>query len=149
MKFVPAQYCSLKTEVSKESGKKHHDLTLQLIKVEDKSVAVGKDFDNYTGKLNDSKQAFILTRERASELAKVIKQQQLTVTELKEKPFTSNPPQPYITSTLQQDANRRLHLTAKMTMQIAQKLYEEGFITYMRTDSPLCLKKQLQILERE
>src|SRR4029079_8040692 len=57
------------------------------------------------------------------------------VSELEDKPYTSKPYPPFTTSTLQQEANRKLGFTARRTMQVAQSLYENGHITYMRTDS--------------
>ncbi|MCP5787295.1 DNA topoisomerase, partial [Klebsiella pneumoniae] len=59
----------------------------------------------------------------------------LAVTSVEEKPYTRRPYAPFMTSTLQQDAANKLHFSSDRTMRIAQKLYENGYITYMRTDS--------------
>ena len=138
MKFVPANYSSLRADLAINSDQSGSEFSMQLSRVGDKVVAAGKDFDSYTGKLTKGKEdkIAIVDHQYAENLATKLQQETWQVESVKEKPFSSNPPQPYITSTLQQDANRRLNLPAKATMQIAQKLYEEGFITYMRTDSP-------------
>ena len=67
-----------------------------------------------------------------------------SVVDLEEKPVTRRPSPPFITSTLQQEANRKLGLSARETMRIAQTLYERGFITYMRTDSVTLSESALQ-----
>ena len=78
---------------------------------------------------------FSLTESQSDELVKELKSGNWIVTDIKKKPRTSNPKPPFTTSTLQQEASRKLRSSARQTMSIAQKLYENGFITYMRTDS--------------
>lgn len=99
-------------------------------------VAGSKDFDSVTGRLSDSKQILVLDQPAAEALVETLKDATWTVGEIKERPVVSRPAPPFITSTLQQEGNRKLRLSAKDTMKVAQKLYENGFITYMRTDSP-------------
>lgn len=106
-------------------------------------VATGKDFDGRTGKLVTNG-AVVLD----GGLAKTIQQQlagaKFIVSEVEEKPVFRKPPAPFITSTLQQEANRKMGLGSRETMQVAQKLYEQGLITYMRTDSTSLSQEALQ-----
>lgn len=96
-------------------------------------LATGKDFDAETGNLKTN--ALILTPEQAGAFVRELKTGELTVTGVQEKPFKETPPAPFTTSTLQQEASRKLKFTPAHTMALAQTLYEQGFITYMRTDS--------------
>ncbi|MBR4477398.1 MAG: DNA topoisomerase I, partial [Spirochaetales bacterium] len=99
-------------------------------------VANGKDFDSETGKYMGSSKVLLLSKEAAKALVDSLKDSDFTISDVKEKQVTQRPAPPFITSTLQQEGNRKLHMSAKDTMRIAQSLYENGFITYMRTDSP-------------
>ncbi len=100
-----------------------------------KRVATGKDFDGLTGKLLAGKDMIVLDLKAADQILSEVKSKTWTVAEVEEKPLTRKPYAPFITSTLQQESNRKLGLSSRETMQVAQKLYEQGFITYMRTDS--------------
>ncbi len=100
-----------------------------------KRVATGKDFDGLTGQLSSGKDMIVLDQKRAGQILSEVKDKTWTVTEVEEKPVARKPYAPFITSTLQQESNRKLGLSSRETMQVAQKLYEQGFITYMRTDS--------------
>jgi len=108
-----------------------------IISYKGKRVAVGRDFDSETGELfKDKKQDFLhLKGDEATKIANSLKGETFTVEEVEEKPVSRKPAPPFITSTLQQEANRKLGFTSRETMEVAQKLYERGFITYMRTDS--------------
>lgn len=113
-----------------------HTFPTRLIKVNGQRLAVGKDFDPLTGKLKEDKQeALLLSETQTRRLAVALEQQALKVISAEEKPFTKRPPAPFITSTLQQEGSRKLGFAATRTMRAAQKLYESGYITYMRTDS--------------
>jgi DNA topoisomerase-1 len=98
-------------------------------------LATGKDFDENTGRIADGKNVLLLDESQASELVGRLKDAAWQVGSVEEKPRSLRPYAPFTTSTLQQEANRKLKFGAKRTMQVAQKLYENGFITYMRTDS--------------
>jgi hypothetical protein len=106
----------------------------ELKEIDGKKLVIGKDFDPETGKLK-SKNKVHLSEKDAADLAESIRAQKFAITSIEQKPFTRNPEAPFTTSTLQQEAARKLRYSAKRTMQVAQKLYENGYITYMRTDS--------------
>lgn len=107
----------------------------ELTHVGDKRVAIGKDFDPDTGKLSAKSDAILLDEAAAEKLADTLRKSQPSISEVESKPFTQRPYAPFTTSTMQQEANRKLGFGAKRTMAVAQTLYENGFITYMRTDS--------------
>lgn len=98
-------------------------------------VATGSDFDESTGKIASGRNVVLLDEAQAEALKQRIFGKPWTVTNLEEKAVTRKPLPPFTTSTLQQESNRKLRLSARQTMQIAQSLYERGYITYMRTDS--------------
>jgi DNA topoisomerase I len=102
-----------------------------------KRVATGKDFDETTGELlKDKKAQFIHLKDKeALSWSQKLAGETWTVEEVEEKPISRKPTAPFITSTLQQESNRKLGYSSRETMELAQKLYERGFITYMRTDS--------------
>jgi len=104
-----------------------------LVEVDGKRVASGRDFEPTTGKLEG--EATLLDEGTARRIAEAIGSVPATVTEVVERPYTQRPAAPFITSTLQQEAARKLRFTAQRTMGVAQQLYENGYITYMRTDS--------------
>jgi len=131
MRFVRSSYWDLESQWKAGS----ESFPGRLTEISGRKLAQGKDFEEETGKLKDAK--LLLLEEKAA-LDYVGKWKGLKgkVISLEEKPFTSNPSAPFITSTLQQESNRKLGLASRETMRIAQRLYEEGMITYMRTDSP-------------
>ncbi|MDI6402040.1 DNA topoisomerase, partial [Balneolaceae bacterium ANBcel3] len=95
----------------------------------------GKDFDESTGKLKKPGKVVLLGKEEAEALKASLKEAEWSVQSVEKKKQKRSPAPPFITSTLQQEANRKFGFSARDTMRIAQKLYEEGYITYMRTDS--------------
>lgn len=107
----------------------------QLHSVGGKRIASGKDFDEQTGKLKPDADVILLDEKAAAELKARIEPADWIVSEIEEKEQTRKPYAPFTTSTLQQEANRKLGFSARQTMQTAQRLYENGHITYMRTDS--------------
>jgi DNA topoisomerase-1 len=97
-------------------------------------VATGRDFDSL-GQLRRADEVVVLDEASATELAGSLRGAQLSVASAEEKPYTRRPYAPFMTSTLQQEAGRKLRFSSERTMSIAQRLYENGYITYMRTDS--------------
>ena len=103
-------------------------------RVGDRRIPAGRDFDPATGGLKDPT-CLLLDQQQAGELAAKLQSEAARVAELEDKPYTTRPYPPFTTSTLQQEANRKHGFTARRTMDVAQSLYENGHITYMRTDS--------------
>ncbi|MGW0711625.1 type I DNA topoisomerase [Streptomyces sp. NPDC002643] len=108
-------------------------LVARLQSVDGRRVAQGRDFDS----LGQLKGANVLHLDEANAraLAAALENTRFSVRSVESKPYRRSPYAPFRTTTLQQEASRKLGFGAKATMQIAQKLYENGFITYMRTDS--------------
>jgi len=107
----------------------------QLVSVGGKKIATGKDFDEHTGKLKPDADVLLLDEQTARDLEGRLRDVSWKVTSVETRQQTRKPYAPFTTSTLQQEANRKLGMSARETMQVAQRLYEEGYITYMRTDS--------------
>ncbi len=127
MKFVAAEYWDI--VASYDPGA----FTARLTSIDGRRVAQGRDFaQDGTLRQADSVQ---LTEAGARELAAGLEGAAFTVSSVEEKPYTRRPAAPFMTSTLQQEASRKLRLSSQQTMRVAQRLYENGYITYMRTDS--------------
>jgi DNA topoisomerase-1 len=135
MRFKRSVYWDIKAQLHPEKDKKAL-FEAKLISVKGSRIAGGKDFDGLTGKLVDEKKFLLLDEKKSKDLAKNIEKADWKVASVEEKSFNSKPAIPFITSTLQMEANRKLGMSSKDTMRTAQRLYEEGLITYMRTDSP-------------
>ncbi|UWE13156.1 type I DNA topoisomerase [Actinacidiphila bryophytorum] len=110
-------------------------LNARLVSVDGRRVAQGRDFDASTGALKGGATVLHLDEAAARALAAALADTQFSVRSVESKPYRRSPYAPFRTTTLQQEASRKLGFGAKATMQVAQKLYENGFITYMRTDS--------------
>jgi DNA topoisomerase-1 len=106
-----------------------------LISVGKRKIPTGKDFDTSTGQLLNPNACLLLDPKAASNLVARLLPLPAKVKSVEEKPYTERPYAPFTTSTLQQEANRKFNFTARTTMSLAQSLYENGYITYMRTDS--------------
>jgi DNA topoisomerase I len=131
--FRPAEYWDLLARLEKPGESPSFEA--RLTEYRGKRVATGKDFDPLTGRLkNDS--AVCITNPEAAALRTELADAAWSVQDVTSRDVTNRPSPPFITSTLQQEGNRKLGLSARETMRTAQRLYEEGFITYMRTDSP-------------
>ncbi len=128
--FVAGSYWDLTATLHKD-----RDFEARLHSVEGKRIASGKDFDKDTGAIIEGRDVLLLEEDAARALQARLKDATWTVSDVKQRQGKTSPNAPFITSTLQQEASNRLNLGAKQSMQIAQRLYQEGFITYMRTDS--------------
>ncbi|WP_439591934.1 type I DNA topoisomerase [Microbacterium sp.] len=129
MAFISASYWDLEAlAVKSDQG-----FTTRLVRVEGAPIARGTDYDD-RGQLK--KAVVVLDEARATALAQAIAAVgEASVSNLESKPGTRSPKPPFTTSTMQQEAGRKLSMSAKHAMGVAQRLYEKGFITYMRTDS--------------
>ncbi|HZT45174.1 MAG TPA: type I DNA topoisomerase [Gaiellaceae bacterium] len=105
----------------------------RLVALDGKRIALGRDFGN-DGELRNA-DALQLDEDAARGLAARLEQSAFSVARVERKPYSRRPSAPFMTSTLQQEASRKLRYSAQTTMRIAQRLYENGYITYMRTDS--------------
>ncbi|MCC7459846.1 MAG: type I DNA topoisomerase, partial [Proteobacteria bacterium] len=132
IRFKKATYWDLKALLAKDKK----EFEAKIVSFQGKRVASGKDFDDETGKLKKPDDCVLLNEDTAKALFKRLESKPWVVESIEEKDFTSKPYPPFITSTLQQEANRKLGLSSKQAMRTAQTLYEQGLITYMRTDSP-------------
>ncbi len=131
--FHESTYWDLDAVFRTASGEQ---LPATLSAVDGRKIPSGKDFDAATGRLKNEG-LLQLDQEAAETLAARLRDADFQVTKVEVKPFTERPRAPFTTSTLQQEANRKLGFTARRAMQAAQKLYENGYITYMRTDSTI------------
>ena len=134
MAFTAAHYWDLQALF--DTGKaeeRPRDFTATLTSVDGRRVAQGRDFAS-TGRLKGS-DVLHLSEAAAGELAGRLGGSSFAVKSVERKPYTRKPYAPFRTTTLQQEASRKLGFSAAYTMQVAQRLYENGFITYMRTDS--------------
>lgn len=132
--FVSAVYWDLKALFRKQASV-NDTFEAELIKVDGRRVAAGKDFDSRTGRLKEDSETVLLDAAAAQSLRDRLLSAKASVTSVEAKPYTQSPYAPFTTSTLQQEGSRRLGFPARKTMSVAQTLYENGFITYMRTDS--------------
>ncbi|MGC3968769.1 MAG: type I DNA topoisomerase [Pirellulales bacterium] len=134
MRFRSAVYWDLTGTFAAREASRNQPFEAELVSIDGRRIPAAKDFDASTGKLKDER--FLQMDEAAAaRMRERLEKATFKVTALDDKPYTSRPYAPFTTSTLQQEANRKLGFTAKRTMQVAQSLYENGYITYMRTDS--------------
>jgi DNA topoisomerase-1 len=133
MAFRVASYWDLEATFDAGEGYDPRQFPAKLFSIDGKRIASGSSFDN-TGALTNDKVAH-LDEAQAGALADALADQPFTVRSVEEKPYTRRPYAPFRTTTLQQEASRKFGFGAARTMQVAQRLYEGGHITYMRTDS--------------
>jgi DNA topoisomerase-1 len=129
--FRSGSFWDLKALLAKEKSK----FEAKLITLGGKRIATGSDFDSATGKIAQGRDVVLLNEAEVIALKDRLIDKTWRVSKTEEKPTTRKPAPPFTTSTLQQEANRKLGISARETMSVAQKLYEQGYITYMRTDS--------------
>ncbi|MFN3707593.1 type I DNA topoisomerase [Microcella sp.] len=145
--FVSASYWDLDTTLTPLSERA--PFPARLSRLGGNKVASGRDFDD-RGQLK-AKDAVALDEATVTSLAEALRASDLalTVTSVESKPYTRRPAAPFTTSTLQQEAGRKLRFTARQTMSIAQSLYENGYITYMRTDSVTLSQQAVDAARRQ
>ncbi len=129
--FRQGSYWDLKATLLKEKSA----FDAKLYSLGGTRLANGSDFDESTGQITAGRQVVLLDETQARELQARLQAGVWTVSTVEERPNNRKPAPPFTTSTLQQEANRKLRLSARDTMRVAQNLYEQGYITYMRTDS--------------
>ena len=129
--FKKSSYWDLKALLSQDNI----NFETKLFSVDNQKIANGSDFDEKTGNLKKGNKSLILDEKSAKTLLDSYLKENWSVENIDKKPSTRKPVAPFTTSTLQQEANRKLRLSTRETMRCAQGLYERGFITYMRTDS--------------
>lgn len=132
--FKRGSYWDLKALLA-PTGDAKSAFEAKLVSLAGKKLATGADFDEGTGQVAAGRQVVLLNEQEAQALQARLQGKSWTVADLEEKPVTRKPSPPFTTSTLQQESNRKLGLSARDTMRTAQSLYENGYITYMRTDS--------------
>jgi len=130
IRFRPATWWDVEGELATRSDE---TFRADLVEVDGWRLATGKDFDEQ-GRLTRS-DALLLEEAPARSLADELLRTSFTVESVERKPYKRSPAAPFMTSTLQQEAGRKLGFGARRAMQAAQRLYENGYITYMRTDS--------------
>ncbi|WP_420753613.1 type I DNA topoisomerase [Rhodococcus sp. O3] len=133
MAFTSAEYWDIAATLDAGADASPRSFGARLVGVDGSRVAVGRDFGP-DGQLK-STGVTVLDEARARALATALEGAALAVTSAESKPYTRKPYAPFMTSTLQQEAGRKLRFSSERTMRIAQRLYENGYITYMRTDS--------------
>ncbi|MEL4503641.1 type I DNA topoisomerase [Luteococcus sp. H138] len=133
MAFRTASYWDLEAILDAGEQAEPRNFSARLATLDGARVASGRDFDA-TGTLT-SKNTVALDESAAKTLANALQAAQFSVTSVESRPYTRKPYAPFRTTTMQQEAGRKLGMSAQTAMSVAQKLYEGGFITYMRTDS--------------
>jgi len=132
MRFRSADYWDLEATFDTGRDETPHAFEATLVGLDGKRVATGRDF-NESGEL--SSDVVRLDGEAAAALARRLTNSSFSVSSVDERPYRRSPYPPFMTSTLQQEGSRKLRFPASVTMRLAQRLYENGYITYMRTDS--------------
>ena len=144
--FVSGSYWDLKAQLNKRPDSAAHRFEATLVSVNGTRVATGRDFDESTGKIAAGKRVkthpgegsgdvLLLDEEQARALQQRLQDGSWAVHSIESSEQSRSPAPPFTTSTLQQEANRKKGWGARRTMRVAQSLYENGYITYMRTDS--------------
>ncbi|MDQ3762948.1 MAG: type I DNA topoisomerase [Actinomycetota bacterium] len=135
MAFISASYWDLSATLDAGPDATPRTFGARLVDVDGRRVATGRDFGTDGQPKRSDSNLLIIDEVYAGRLAEALAAVPLTVSSVEEKPYTRRPYAPFMTSTLQQEAGRKLRFSAERTMRTAQRLYENGYITYMRTDS--------------
>ncbi|AQP50266.1 type I DNA topoisomerase [Tessaracoccus flavescens] len=131
--FVPAGYWDLDVILDAGADADPRNFPARLVDLDGTRIAQGRDFDS-KGQAR-SQDLLVLDEASARRIAELLAEAKLGVTSVESKPYTRRPYEPFRTTTMQQEAGRKLGFSAQRAMSVAQELYEKGFITYMRTDS--------------
>lgn len=144
--FRTASYWDLIAGLTPDAANQRFEA--RLARLDGKRIAAGRDFDD-RGTLKSDVVA--LDEAAAEALAAALREPttSITVTSVESKPYTRRPAAPFTTSTLQQEAGRKLRFSARQTMSVAQSLYENGYITYMRTDSPTLSQQAIEAARKQ
>jgi DNA topoisomerase I len=134
IKFRVASYWDLEGTFDAGAGREPRMFPARLHSIDQVRVASGSDFGS-DGELSGKKERVHLDRNKAEALVEALHDTSYDVRSVEAKPYKRSPYAPFRTTTLQQEASRKLGMSASVTMSVAQRLYENGFITYMRTDS--------------
>ena len=141
--FIPANYFDLNATFSADGG----DFNARALEMDGVRFAVGRDFDD-RGQLK--RKATVMDEKLREKLVAALENQpRCQVTSVESKPYTRRPAPPFTTSTLQQEAGRKLRMSSRQTMALAQYLYENGYITYMRTDSTALSSQAISAARRQ
>lgn len=141
--FVPAKYFDLNATFSADE----QEFDARALEMDGVRFAVGRDFDD-RGQLK--RKAIVMDQALWEKLAQALTEKpSCQVTSVESKPYTRRPAPPFTTSTLQQEAGRKLRMSSRQTMAIAQYLYENGYITYMRTDSTALSSQAISAARRQ
>ena len=144
-RFKPADYWDLTAELEQE-GK---SFSARLAALGGRRIASAGDFDPDTGEPKDAAAVLRLDEPTAGALAERLRGQTFVVAGVERRKKSTNPPPPFKTTTLQKAANSRLNLSPSQTMRVAQRLYEAGHITYLRTDSTELSDRAVTAVRRE
>ncbi len=148
IRFVPAGYWDIDAELATAKG----SFTATSVQLDGARIASGKDFGSNGQLKADAAKAeklVVLREAEARALVAELAKSTFTVTSLVTKPYRRSPMAPFMTSTLQQEAGRKLRFSSSRTMRAAQRLYENGYITYMRTDSTTLSDTALDAARRQ
>ncbi len=142
--FKQNEYWSVSGDFENKDG----NINAKLITIGKQKVATGASFDKKTGQLFN-KDDIVLNQKLIDGFSEQLKKDEWLVTKLEKKPVTQKPYAPFITSTLQQEGIRQFRMSAQNVMRTAQTLYENGYITYMRTDSVHLSKEAISASRKE
>ncbi|MDG1990512.1 MAG: type I DNA topoisomerase [Dehalococcoidia bacterium] len=131
MQFKPSEYASIKITTLK----KNENIEFRLLNINKMRIAIGKDIDGITASLLNPDKTMQLDYSTANEIKNKLTDHEINIISVTTQQYETKGPRPFTTSTLQQESGRKLKLSTRNTMSAAQELYENGFITYMRTDS--------------
>ncbi|MDQ4117340.1 MAG: type I DNA topoisomerase, partial [Actinomycetota bacterium] len=130
--FRSAEYWDVAAQLDAGASASPRQFGARLTQIDGTKVATGRDFDSLGTLKGDVR---VLDEAGARRLAEALESREMTVSSVESKPYTRKPYPPFMTSSLQQEAGRKLRFSSERTMRSAQRLYENGYITYLRTDS--------------